>query len=127
MRKTILYEVVQKEVMSGDYIEFIIHRPSLIQSLKHVIGTSDVITPMSYEVTRLPVRAFMRDCDSRVQYYAFSPELQEIVDCIVEEQSEISWKIGKDFGYNRGVENTKKEFSHLSLFQRIKKAIKGEL
>lgn len=127
MRKTILYEVVQKEVMSGDYIEFISYRSSFNQPFKHVQGTNDIVTPVSYEVTRLPVKAFMRDCQSRVQYYAFSPEIQEIVDCIVEEHSESSWKIGKDFGYDQGVENTKKEFSHLSLFQRIKKAIKGEL
>lgn len=127
MRKTILYEVVQKEVMSGDYIEFLNYRPNFNQPFKHVQDTNDVITPVSYEVTRLPVRAFMRDCHSRVQYYAFSPELQEIVDCIVEEQSESSWKTGKQHGYVQGVDNTKKEFRDLSLFQRIKKAIKGEL
>lgn len=126
MRKTILYEVVQKEVMSGDYLEFIQHS-RMLPPFTHVLGTNDVITPVSYEVTRLPVRAFMRDCRSRVQYYAFSPELQEIIDCIVEEQSESSWKTGKQHGYVQGVENTKKEFRDLSLFQRIKKAIKGEL
>lgn len=127
MRKTVLYEVVQKEVMSGEYIEFLSYRPKFGQPFKHVIGTNDVITPVSYEVTRLPVKAFMRDCHSRVQYYAFSPELQEIVDCLINEQAEVSWKKGKDWGYAQGVENTKKEFSELSLFQRIIKVFKGEL
>lgn len=127
MRKTILYEVTQKEVMSGDYIEFLSYRPNFGQSFKHVQGTNDVITPVSYEVTRLPVKAFMRDCHSRVQYYAFSPELQEIIDCLVNEQAEVSWKEGKDWGYNQGAESVKKEFSKLSLFKRIVKAFKGEL
>lgn len=127
MRKTILYEIVQKEVMSGDYIEFLNYRPNFGQPFKHVQGTNDIVTPVSYEVTRLPVKAFMRDCNSRVQYYAFSLELQEIVDCLINEQAEVSWKEGKDWGYTQGAEKAKKEFSELSLFQRIVKAFKGEL
>lgn len=128
MRKTVLYEVTQKEVMSGDYIElmkFNMLDPS--KPLNWVEGTQDVVITDKYERISLPVKSFMRNCNSRVQYYAFSQELQEIVDCLINEQAEISWKQGKDFGYGQGVKNTQKEFSKLSLFQRIKKSIKGEL
>lgn len=128
MRKTVLYEVTQKEVMSGDYIDLMKYNMiSLSVPLNRVEGTMDAVITPDYERIRLPVKPFMRSCNSKVQYYAFSPELQEIVDCLVNEQAEISWERGKDFGYDQGLKNTQKAFSELSLFQRIKKALKGEL
>lgn len=128
MRKTVLYEVTQKEVMSGDYIDLVKYNmisPSV--PFNHVEGTMDAVITTGYERVRLPVKSFMRSCNSKVQYYAFSQELQEIVDCLINEQAEVSWKEGKDWGYAQGVKNTQKAFSELSLFQRIKKAFKGEL
>lgn len=128
MRKTVLYEVAQKEVMSGDYIELMkLNMLDPSKPLNWVEGTQDVVITDKHERICLPVKSFMRNCNSKVQYYAFSPELQEIVDCLINEQAEISWKQGKDFGYHQGVKNTQKAFSKLSLFQRIKKAFKGEL
>lgn len=128
MKRTILYEVVQKEVISGDYIDLMKYNmldPS--KPLNWVEGTQDMVISDKYERIRLPVKSFMRNCNSKVQYYAFSQELQEIVDCLINEQAEISWKQGKDFGYDQGVKDTQKAFSKLGLFERIKKALKGEL
>lgn len=129
MQRTVLYEVTQKEVMAGSYVDYIAIA-KVNTSVRFVENTGDAVLPLNYEVSHLPIRRFYKNGNRLL--YAFSPDLQEIVNCLIREAVEEYRDKGfKDFhwqeGRVEGVLETKKAFSKLSLFRRIKKAFKGEI
>jgi len=132
MQRTTLYEVTQKEVMTVSYVDYIAMPHIYNYPTRFVESTGDAVIPLlfNYEMAHLPIKQLYKDGNSLL--YAFSPDLQEIVNCLIREAVEEYRDKGfKDFhwqeGRAEGVLETKKSFSELSLFQRIKKAFKGEL
>lgn len=129
MQRTVLYEVTQKDVMVGSYVDYIAVA-KMNTPVRFVENTGDAVLPVNYEVSHLPIRQFYKNGNRLL--YAFTPDLQEIVNCLIREAVEEYRDKGfKDFhwqeGRAEGVSETKKSFSELSLFQRINKAFKGEL